>query len=145
MNFCPRPACRRSYHRTCLVKARYVDNDTETRDHRLLTSSPDTDDIFELSSLSDDRSMTPPPLDELLSTLPADLVKVAQQPIIKGINSGGVVGNVKSVVTARKMIYEALKTDSSIPFNWADDLETIPASLTRNLPALLCPKCHGPV
>jgi hypothetical protein len=145
MHFCPRPACRRSYHRRCLVKSRNRDKDVDTRDLRLLAASPDTDEIFDLASLSDDGSATPPPIDELLSTLPVDLVDLARQAIIKGVDSGGVVGNVKPVIKARRMIYEALKTGGSVPVDWANGIGMIPASPPRDLPALVCPKCRGPV
>lgn len=156
MHFCPRPACRRSYHRQCLANNnKYRDRDLETRDLRLLASSPDTDEVFDLFTLFsrspeyDGTGHQPISPSGLLLRFPSDLVLIAKQPIVKGVNSGGVVGNVRTIVNARRMIYEAIESATPVPGNWSCEMD-VDTSLpqkggTDNIPALLCPKCRGPV
>lgn len=156
MHFCPRPACRKSYHRSCLANDKFRDKDKDTRSLRLLTSSPDTDEVFSLSSLVSGRPRkrrpgipdpSPSP-STILEALPPDLVKVAQQPIVKGIHYGGVVGNVKAVITARRVIYAAIET-LSLPQDWETQIgvsTAIPKKVGKTpLPPLLCPQCRGPI
>lgn len=169
MHFCPRPNCRKSYHRRCLVKASYVDTSDEANlPIRLLASSPDSDEPFEIPTYEPPRkkqkqihrghvhptanktrvtlpSASPEP-EELLSSLPADLVNAAEQPIIKG-GSAGIVGNVTDVVKARRLVYDALN-EGSLPEDWADIVDVDSAVLKvdgKKIPALLCPACQGPV
>jgi hypothetical protein len=92
-------------------------------------------------------SASPEP-EELLSVIPADLVKVAEQPIIKG-GSAGIVGNVTYVVNARRLVYEAL-TEGRVPTNWVDIVDVAKGVVKtvggkRKIPALLCPDCQGPI
>jgi hypothetical protein len=92
-------------------------------------------------------SASPEP-EELLSVIPADLVKVAEQPIIKGGNAG-IVGNVTYVVNARRLVYEAL-TEGRVPTDWVDIVDVAKGVVKttggkRKIPALLCPDCQGPI
>ena len=87
-------------------------------------------------------SASPEP-EELLSALPADLVNVAEQPIIKGGNAG-IVGNVTYVVNARRLVYEAL-TEGRMPVDWTDSVDVARGTAGGKMPALLCPDCQGPI
>lgn len=79
---------------------------------------------------------------------------VAQQPIIKG-GHAGVVGNVRWVVNARRMLYNALAMYGGnvvpVPDDWAEDVDVEKAvkhsirNGKKRIPALMCPECHGPV
>lgn len=164
MHFCPRPDCRKWYHRRCLVKNSYVD-ESNFADHptRLLASSPDTNEPFvfpeaeplpKRSRFKADskRFKRLPDPEELLSSLPTDLVTVAQQPIIKGGHIG-VAGNVRWVVNARRMLYNALAIYGGsvipVPDDWEESVnveKAVRRGVGKNkIPALVCPKCHGPV
>jgi hypothetical protein len=166
MHFCPRPNCRKSYHRQCLVKS-YIDtSNTANLPTRLLASSPDTDEPFEFPSYEPPRkkqkqimrkgvennksrvtlpSASPEP-EELLSSFPADLVKAAEQPIIKG-GSAGIAGNVTYVVNARRLVYGAIM-EGSVPEDWEEIVDVQKAVVKVNakkIPALVCPNCQGPI
>ncbi|KAG6830598.1 hypothetical protein H0H92_015879 [Tricholoma furcatifolium] len=58
-----------------------------------------------------------------LQTLPPDLVRVAEQPIVRGIAwyAGGVSGNVAAVVAARRIVYAALGLSSALPSGPQDE------------------------
>lgn len=90
-------------------------------------------------------SASPEP-EELLSALPADLVRVAEQPIIKG-GHVGIVGNVTYVVNARRLVYDAL-AEGRVAEDW-EDIVDVERSVVRTggkkIPALLCPGCQGPI
>jgi hypothetical protein len=89
-----------------------------------------------------------PTADELLTRLPPSLVTVAALPIIKGLDSGGVVGNVKAVVMARRLVYEALHEGIPVTDSWAAQLGLGSVEVTveqKPIPPLLCPKCRGPI
>lgn len=162
MHFCPRPSCLKSYHRSCLVKASYVDNsDFACLPTRLLASSPDTDEPFEFPEAEplpkrtrlkadSNRFKRLPDPEELLSSLPADLVTVAQQPIVKGGNTG-IIGNIRSVVNARRMLYAALAIYGGsiipVPDDWEEsiDIERAVVKRKKKIPALICPDCQGPI
>jgi hypothetical protein len=91
-------------------------------------------------------SASPEP-EELLSAFPADLVKVAEQPIIKG-GRGGIVGNVTYVVNARRLVYDAL-IKGSVAEDWVDIVDVSRAVVNpdgkKKIPALACPQCQGPI
>jgi hypothetical protein len=133
-----------------------------------LAVSPESDEKFELDSLvgpsaSDDvdsesehedvelrgchRAL--PSAKSLISELPEILVSIASQPILKGYCYGGVVGNVKEVLRARIIIYAFLKWRASVPNNWEKEVGAPSTLLSRRelktIPALLCPKCKGPI
>lgn len=59
-----------------------------------------------------------PPADPY-AAIPAGLVAVARQPIARG-GSLGIVGNVRSVVRARKMLQNALRGVERISDDWKD-------------------------
>ncbi|KAJ6562501.1 hypothetical protein B0H19DRAFT_1375565 [Mycena capillaripes] len=99
MHWCPRPCCRRAYHRACLL-----DRTTfATRHHLLcarLASSADTDDA--------DPVIVPDDANDTMSQLPVDLLRLAGQPIVRG-GVYGVVGNVAVVVRARRVVHATLR------------------------------------
>jgi len=164
MHFCPRPDCQKSYHRSCLVRSSYIDDSNfASLPTRLLASSPDTNEPFEFpeseplpkrSRLKADskRFKRLPDTDELLSSLPPDLVTVAQQPIVKGGNAG-IAGNVRSVVEARRMLYNALAiyggSSVPIPDDWEESIDVEGAIVKKvgrqKIPAFICPECQGPI
>jgi len=92
----------------------------------------------------------------LLSTFPENLIKVAQQLIVRGgqskaVDSGGIVGNVRSVVQARRLVHAALLSGGEATLNgWEEkvkvDIEDVVAKgFKKGVPALLCPRCKGPI
>jgi hypothetical protein len=139
---------------------------------RLITTSPDDDTLFTLSDLVP--APSPPATkskkkqpdaphtasktsEEILASLPPPLVYIAQQQILRGVFGGGIVGNVKAVTTARRLIYEAVKQEKL-----RDDWEQIVASAGpmsntggnvvrkkakrgAEWDMLVCTNCKGPV
>jgi len=89
------------------------------------------------------------------ANIPAGLLAVARQPIARGGYDLGVVGNVRSVTRARRMVQDALAGVSDIPDDWAETLGTVfDASLLgpsdevkRKAKALSyqCPSCGEPI
>jgi hypothetical protein len=82
-----------------------------------------------------------------LEEFPEELVNVAQQQIVKGVQAGGVVGNVKAVVAARHLIYQTLLEGSALPNNWMSqvDFDTAAPPQEDGFPGFLCPQCHSPI
>lgn len=81
-----------------------------------------------------------------LAYFPAELVAVANQQILRGIQGTGIVGNIASVVAARQFIYRALTKDESIPSDWETRVDTsIPFPGPDTLPNCICPDCYSPI
>jgi hypothetical protein len=163
MHFCPRPSCRRFYHHRCLGSP-----SKDSSDHRLhlLASSPDSDETIILEDLitssgppkkkrrgrpskSKDQDTASRSVEDMLETLPSDLLLIAQQPIVRGriFGAGGVAGNVSDVVRARRMVYDALQ-GTPIPEGWEEELDVYRAVYIKKAgkpPAFLCPKCEGAI
>ena len=167
MHFCPRPSCRVFYHRGCLEPQ--VGNHTSHCLQRIM-NWPDTDETISIADLSSSlntplkrrrkqrtRNGGPPHLApdeasaitmEFLGTLPEHLVRVAEQPIVRGATfvPGGVSGNIACVVLARRMIYEALQ-GSTVPDDWNASINvtrsTVNLRIGQKKTALLCPKCNS--
>ncbi|KAI0059943.1 hypothetical protein BV25DRAFT_1918075 [Artomyces pyxidatus] len=130
LHFCPRPKCRKWYHRLCLIKEASIDDvpregsrrkhDT-TAHHRykLLCSSPDHQQTLDLKNLtSGPRGPTQKKVQfninlATLENVPTSLKKIAQQQIMKGGATYGVVGNVKDVVDARRFVYRLLQVETT--------------------------------
>ncbi|KAJ7177808.1 hypothetical protein C8R46DRAFT_1075008 [Mycena filopes] len=97
MHWCPRPSCRRGYHRECLIENAYQ----VLRKGRYnlvcarLSSSPDTDEPVVI------------PTEDNIRRVPEQLVALAAQPMVRG-GRHGVAGNVAIVVRARRVVYRAL-------------------------------------
>lgn len=170
MHVCPRPSCRKAYHRECLINSNSVESPKTKSDRhlRLITTSPDDDEIFTLTDLvptpappttkSKKAPNIPPPKasDELLATLPTALVCIAQQQIVRGVFGGGLVGNVKAVTVARRLIYEAIQ-EGFLRGDWEEVIaDAGPMTNTggnvakkakkgANWDMLVCTKCKGPV
>ncbi|KAF8557497.1 hypothetical protein OG21DRAFT_1494683 [Imleria badia] len=150
-HFCPRPNCRKFYHQSCLLKHGYVE---KARNHRVLETWPDidrTESVEELSSSfhprkKQKRNCSASSARDPLADIPAELIAVAEQPIVRGTQGGGVVGNIASVVAARRLIYKALIGDSDIPDNWKTSMDTSTAFLdSDSLPNCFCPSCRSPI
>ena len=99
----------------------------------------------------------PRTLTEVLSTLPSDLLKVAQQPLVRGgaFAAGGVAGNIGAVTRARRIVYQVLE-GGEVPDDWEEILfgEDGEASVSnaivklmggRTVAPLLCPKCNSAI
>jgi hypothetical protein len=144
MHFCPRPSCRAAYHQECLTRLTKLDA------RKFIESWPDTTEKISIEDLAGSRprrkrrkgpeSSIPDPLEQF----PKALVKAAQQQIVKGFQAGGVVGNVKSVVAARRLIYCSLLEGSPLPTDWEDkiDVEAIPPERKGTL-VFQCPYCES--
>lgn len=102
--------------------------------------------------LQEPRSLT-----DVLSTLPADLLKVAQQPLVRGgaFVNGGVAGNIGAVTRGRRIVYQVLE-GGEVPDDWEEMLfgEYADANVGnaivkltggQTVPPLLCPKCHSAI
>jgi len=135
-----------------------------SRTLQLIMTWPDQDKkktIFDLLSYtgeqSDDQLNTTPEevrstiISDFLDSLPNALVKVAEQPIVRGVafGSGGVTGNISYVVQARRMIYEVLQ-GSSIPDDWASSIDMKKSLVNiqtgakkKPMPAFICPECES--
>ncbi|KAJ7701929.1 hypothetical protein B0H17DRAFT_1045131 [Mycena rosella] len=136
MHFCPQPACRNYYHSGCIT-TKGAPPATE-RDRGFLLRDPDTGVYLELDLMS---SASEPPkkrrrpsashgapapeglpaqAQALLDGLPPVLVSAAAQPIVKGgaFPAGGVVGNITAVLTARRLVFEALRDGQKVTDGW---------------------------
>ena len=157
LHFCPRLGCRKFYHQACLVKHDYVE---ETRKHRLLETWPDVDRTAPVETLCDTFPGRPRKKQKIhhsdsekesshdpLSGIPALLVAVAEQPIIRGTQGGGVVGNIASVAAARQLIYRSLTGDGDIPDDWESKIDTSTTEFpdTDTFPNCMCPNCYSPI
>jgi hypothetical protein len=152
MHFCPRPSCRKAYHATCLAASSSASSSVDARAIQLLSSSSDSDKPFRMYSKSSRPSSRTPALtpltEEALSTLPQALVTLAQQPIVKGaqFRQGGISGNVRAVLLARKTVYDTLN-GTPLAENWDKNYNPtrIIAFKRKPLPFLSCPNCAGPI
>lgn len=174
MHFCPRPSCRRFYHRACLVQDDSISkNASGDRDLQLLTCWPDTDEALTLGELapaprspikkrrkSNDKDTTVQQRtdEDILASLPPNLVKIASQPIVRGAAfvKGGIVGNMKAVVKARRIVYEAVRDGIEVADDWSQEVGKVsnavvdPGILGAGgrgkkivLITLLCPNCKS--
>ena len=154
LHFCPRLGCRKFYHQSCLVKHDYVE---ETRKHRLLETWPGVDRTSPVEKICGlyrprKRQKTDHPEKELesghdpLAGIPARLVAVAEQPIIRGTQGGSIVGNITSVAAARQLIYKSLTEGDTIPDDWESTIDTsTPFPDSDTLPNCICPNCYSPI
>ena len=99
----------------------------------------------------------PRTLSEVLSTLPPDLLNIAQQPLVRGgaFALGGVAGNIGAVTRARRIVYQVLE-GGEVPDGWEEmvfgedagaNVDNVIVKLTggRTIPPLLCPKCKSAI
>ncbi|KAI0088358.1 hypothetical protein BDY19DRAFT_193994 [Irpex rosettiformis] len=141
MHMCPRPQCGcRWYHRSCLIRAGYIDRDSAAdvgdRRARLLAADPDSEDLHPsvvnpaLLKTQETLEMKPGGISSVLGSLstyvsaklghlPPELVEIAAQPIVRcatrpkllsnpRLGTFSTAGNVKEVVLARRLVYQAL-------------------------------------
>jgi hypothetical protein len=94
----------------------------------------------------------------LFTTVPPNLLKVAQQPLVRGgaFELGGVVGNIGIVTCAiRRFVYRALE-GREVPSDWEELLFGEDSDVTisnaivklrggKMVPPLLCPKCNSAI
>lgn len=109
------------------------------------------------SSSIEDALQQPRSLTAVLSTLPPDLLKIAQQPLVRGgaFAIGGVAGNIGAVTRARRIVYQVLE-GGQVPDDWEEALFGEDADATvgnaivkltggKTIPPLLCPKCNSAI
>ncbi|KAG1859258.1 hypothetical protein F4604DRAFT_1793102 [Suillus subluteus] len=150
MHFCPRPACRAAFHQECLDRPTQKLN-AVARARKFIESWPDTDEKLTIEDLVDSRSCRKrrkgpeSSISDPLEQFPEELVKAAQQQIVKGVQAGGVVGNVKAVVAARQLIYRSLLDGSPLPTDWEDkvDVEAAIPPKRKSSPVFVCPQCQS--
>ena len=97
----------------------------------------------------------PHTLTQVLSTLPPDLLNIAQQPMVRGgaFRFGGVAGNIGAVTRARRIVYEVLE-GGDMPDDWeaevlgeGAEVKNAIVKLTgeRTVAALICPVCNSAI
>ena len=100
----------------------------------------------------------PRTLTQVLSTLPSDLLQVAQQPLVRGgaFAVGGVAGNIGAVTRARRIVYQVLE-GGELPDDWEEILfgedgeSNVGNAIVKLIggktviPPLLCPKCNSAI
>lgn len=148
MHFCPSPGCRAAYHQECLRRPKGK-LDSTARDRKLIENWPDTDKPLSIEDLASSRPCRKrrkgPSIPDPLDQFPDALVKAAQQQIVKGVQAGGVVGNVKAVVAARQLIYCSLLKGSPLPTDWKDKID-VKAAISPDRKSTLvfvCPQCKN--
>ncbi|KAJ7026585.1 hypothetical protein C8F04DRAFT_1125067 [Mycena alexandri] len=110
MHWCPRPGCRRAYHRSCLIEDTHCHAALKGRNNLVcvrLSSSADTDEAVMI------------PGHEILRRIPESLVFLAAQPMVRG-GAHGVAGNVAIVVRARRVVHAALSIVKRESFSGSD-------------------------
>lgn len=148
MHFCPRPACRAAYHQECLQRPTKRLN-AAARARKFLESWPDTDEKLTIEDLVDSRPSRKrrkgpeSSISDPLEQFPAELINMAQQQIVKGVQAGGVVGNVRAVVAARQLIYCSLLDGSSLPTDWKNKIKVKGISERKSSPVFMCPQCQS--
>lgn len=145
MHFCPRPMCRLAFHQGCLQTCKQKESNTSAWNLRLLECWPDTDRKLSVHILIRRQKGSGYSASDPLKDFPEELVKAAQQQIVKGVQAGGVVGNVKAVVAARRLIYKALLDGSTLPTDWMDQVDVDTAIPTEEFPGFMCPQCKSPI
>ncbi|KAG9313767.1 hypothetical protein JVU11DRAFT_6126 [Chiua virens] len=155
LHFCPRPNCLKFYHQACLVKHGYVE---KTRKHRVLETWPDVDRTV---PLEDFETHPGPPkkkqrrnhatprknINESIAGLPEELLKAANQQIIRGAQGSGVVGNTTPVCAARRLIWKTLNEGGVLSDDWEKHIDISGASVETDeqLPNCTCPSCYSPI
>ncbi|KAJ7481828.1 hypothetical protein FB451DRAFT_1364917 [Mycena latifolia] len=99
MHWCPRPLCRRAYHRVCLL---------ESGHHSLLAAR----DVVCARLGSSPDAEAPVDATAVVHLLPAGLASLAAQPMVRG-GVHGVAGNVAAVVCARRVVYASFPIQDS--------------------------------
>jgi hypothetical protein len=165
MHFCPRTQCCRSWHTACLANANWFIKTPVDLPQRLESLDGD----WTPSGATDgakpgpkkkarvQSSLTPLPQENPYARIPPGLLAVARQPIARG-GSLGIVGNVRSVARARKMLQNALKGIEGVPEDWearlgkVHDVSTIGPSADMGkvkgkgkVFAYQCPQCGEPI
>ncbi|KAJ7265869.1 hypothetical protein B0H12DRAFT_173833 [Mycena haematopus] len=107
MHMCPRPNCRRFYHRSCLLEHGYWGPTTDPL--LRLSCSPDTDQFPPQFMRCKAYSIGFPSPKTTDVHLPPNLLTLAAQPIIRGaaLPNLGITGNSREVVYARRLVYAA--------------------------------------
>ncbi|KAL0946245.1 hypothetical protein HGRIS_012502 [Hohenbuehelia grisea] len=81
-----------------------------------------------------------------LKDLPKKLVEVAKQPIVKGagLGPGYLVGNIRSVVTARRAVYARIQ-GLPVPDDWEAVIKVDRLVKKTTFPLFLCPFCASAI
>ncbi|KAJ8597725.1 hypothetical protein M405DRAFT_927930 [Rhizopogon salebrosus TDB-379] len=147
MHFCPRPSCRLAFHQGCLLVCKQKESNPAAWSRQLLECWPDTDIKRSVETVVRRRKGSGYSMSDPLEEFPEELVNAAQQQIVKGVQAGGVVGNVKAVVAARHLIYQTLLEGSALPNDWMSqvDFDTAAPPQEDGFPGFLCPQCQSPI
>jgi hypothetical protein len=147
MHFCPRPSCRLAFHQGCLLVSKQKESNPAAWSRQLLECWPDTDIKRSVETVVRRRKGSGYSMSDPLEEFPEELVNAAQQQIVKGVQAGGVVGNVKAVVAARHLIYQTLLEGSALPNDWMSqvDFDTAAPPQEDGFPGFLCPQCQSPI
>ncbi|KAI0783263.1 hypothetical protein C8Q75DRAFT_811079 [Abortiporus biennis] len=152
-HFCPRPQCRKWFHRSCLLHSfEEPDLDSYVGSHKLRILAVDPDDQnphpsfvqftypkpdrgkdsseFNLSNMAN--AKWEEMLSKIQSKLHPSILTIAQQPIVRHPNTGNlsIVGNLKDVVLARRLVYHVLEGSQNWIVNRANELLSKPESAT---------------
>ncbi|KAK7061334.1 hypothetical protein R3P38DRAFT_2828920 [Favolaschia claudopus] len=155
MHMCPRPSCRRFYHRDCLLEHGHWGPTTDPLVH--LACSPDSDLLPSKFVEAKPRSKKCRASQHIEPEIPSSLLRLAAQPIVRGaaLPALGIVGNAKDVVYARRLVYSAWQ-GTTVPHTWQDSVDVTTSMVDSVLTpiqleetgqecALACPKCGGPI
>ncbi|KAF7330036.1 hypothetical protein MKEN_00267700 [Mycena kentingensis (nom. inval.)] len=107
-HFCPNSTCRRGYHRGCLAQL----------NARRVAKSPATLVRARLANVECDAISTH--ADGNLDAIPPDLILLAAQPLVRG-GEHGVVGNLGTVMHARRTVHAALSNEGDGLYGWEED------------------------
>ena len=143
MHFCPHPNCRCWYHRQCLLQQHLV---ADVWDRGVQILLPHYQHNETRGSIKGKRKRVDDAqiLRDCLATLPQGVAKVAQLPIVKGLQAGGIVGNIASVMAARKMLFCSLFEGSVVSGDWKEKIDVSGSiKAARNAPLLVCHRCKA--
>ncbi|KAI4517997.1 hypothetical protein GGG16DRAFT_111596 [Schizophyllum commune] len=166
LRFCPRPACRRAFHESCLdpyptagitdLHALFLSSHPHKNHPVDLRGEPR--DIRPISGLGKGKGKgkgkamydaVGAETQEVAELLPERLLALAGRPIVRGGGrGGGVTGNVYAVCRARLKVYEIAFNglpDDSWEDEFEDELDELDEEGDEELTVYQCPRCVGPI
>jgi hypothetical protein len=172
MYFCPRPTCRRVYHRSCLCKS------TDIRENcipglrclNLMSASPDfhrPEDLLRClgsampeygwsatESATDDDQKIIAQCRTNMHKLPGELLDIASSSIVRG-KGISVTGNVRAIIEARRMVYGVMVDGGELGEYWKERIGDVDqeVKIARMIgkqdqdaeQQFRCPRCFGAI
>ncbi|PPR05937.1 hypothetical protein CVT24_006659 [Panaeolus cyanescens] len=99
----------------------------------------------------------PRSLVDVLGDMPGDLIRIAEQPLVRGgaFVHGGITGNICFVSRARQLVYSILEGEA-LPDDWEsvifqeegtsiDNAIVTLKGATRSIPPVVCPNCQSAI